>query len=447
MKTPVYDFVKKYSKSKAIRLHMPGHKGRGVLGVEKLDITEIQGADSLYEANGIIFQSETAAGEIFGAKTFFSTEGSSLCIRAMLALVQEFAKSEHKTLKILAGRNAHKAFLSGAALLDLDVEWLYGKKDKGYLCCEILAEDIEKILENKEKDELFAVYLTSPDYLGNRLDIEKISFVCKKFGALLLVDNAHGAYLKFLSKSEHPIDLGADLCCDSAHKTLGVLTGGAYLHVNKKSPQALWQKAKSALSTFGSTSPSYLILASLDLANKNLANAYGKRLTAILNEISKSRENLEKHGYVFVSDEPLKWTIETKKYGYFGHNLAEILQKYGVFCEFADPDYLVFMFSANTSKKDLKRVEKALQKVEKRQKIEEIAPAVFCSEKVMNIREAYFSASEEISANDAEGRILATPSVSCPPAVPILACGEKIGKEAISAFAYYGVKTVRVVKK
>ena len=115
MDTPICDFVRSYAESKAMRLHMPGHKGVALLGPEALDITEIEGADSLYEAEGIIKRSEENAGELFGARTFYSAEGSSLCIRAMLFLV----KLRFPGMRIAAGRNAHKSFLNACALLDI----------------------------------------------------------------------------------------------------------------------------------------------------------------------------------------------------------------------------------------------------------------------------------------------------------------------------------------
>ena len=114
-----------------------------------------------------------------------------------------------------------------------------------------------------------AFYLTSPDYLGGMQDIAALSAVCDAHGVPLLVDNAHGAYLRFLpGGSRHPIDLGAAACCDSGHKTLPVLTGGAYLHLGPKAPVQEESTVRSALALFGSTSPSYLILQSLDACNR-----------------------------------------------------------------------------------------------------------------------------------------------------------------------------------
>ena len=123
MKAPISNFLKNYSGRCTERLHMPGHKGMSFLGIEDHDITEISGADSLYHAKGIISESESYASELFGsAKTLYSTEGSSLCIRAMLCLAKQYAGCERGF--VLAGRNAHSSFLSAAALLDFDVEGL-----------------------------------------------------------------------------------------------------------------------------------------------------------------------------------------------------------------------------------------------------------------------------------------------------------------------------------
>ena len=223
MNTPICDFVKKYARSDGVRLHMPGHKGASILGFEKYDITEIGGADSLYEADGIIAESEKNASKLFGCPTFYSTEGSSQCIRAMLHLICAGARKNGRKPVIAAGRNAHKTFISAAALIDFDIIWLTSAEDS-YLSCTIDANSIEKLLESSDVRP-DAVYVTSPDYLGNMADVEKIAALCHRHGVILAVDNAHGAYLGFLVKS--PIDLGADLFCSSAHKTLPVLTGGA----------------------------------------------------------------------------------------------------------------------------------------------------------------------------------------------------------------------------
>ena len=279
MNTPICDFVKEYANGGKVRMHMPGHKGAALLGTEPMDITEIEGADVLYDPHGIIRESEENASRLFGtARTVYSTEGSSLAIRAMLYLAMQAKKGSGRTL-VCATRNAHKAFVSAAALLDLDVCFMYSKKNESIVSCDIDADEVEEYILGC-KSTPAAVYLTSPDYLGNRLDVKGIAEVCHRHGILLIVDNAHGAYLHFLENSEHPIDLGADICCDSAHKTLPVLTGGAYLHISKTAPRVLCERADSAMALFASTSPSYLILQSLDMANKYISDGYTKKLNA-----------------------------------------------------------------------------------------------------------------------------------------------------------------------
>ena len=444
MKTPICDFVKKYKDSGASRLHMPGHKGKNLLGFEDMDITEIVGADSLYEASGIILESEKNASELFGCKTLYSTEGSSQCIRAMLYLVSLEAARNGERARVLAARNCHKTFVSAAALLDVDVIWM--SCSDNYLSMKASDDDIEKAIVSQEKKP-HALYLTSPDYLGAMADIRAIAEVCRRHGVLLCVDNAHGAYLKFLNEAMHPIDLGADICCDSAHKTLPCLTGGAYLHISGAAPISFSENAREAMALFGSTSPSYLILQSLDAANAYISEGYAEKLAALTEKLAGIKEMLCGFGYSFYGDEPTKFTFECKKYGYFGYELAEILQSKGIVCEFFDRDYLVLMFTPEISEGELFKLAVALRFIERRDEICDVAPKVSISERKMSIREATMSPCEILPVRECEGRILARLGVSCPPAVPIGVCGEVITREMIEAFEYYGVNSVSIIKK
>ena len=444
MDTPICDFVREYVQSNTCRLHMPGHKGAVCLGMEHLDITEIQGADSLYEAEGIIAKSEANASALFGCRTFYSTEGSSQCIRAMLYLLSLYAKQQGKKPLIAAGRNAHKAFLTATALLDVDVHWLYSKNAVSYLSCDLTPKELEEYLQNTQEKPV-AVYLTSPDYLGMIPDIRPIAEVCHRYGVLLAVDNAHGAYLKFLPESIHPIDLGADICCDSAHKTLPVLTGGAYLHLSTGMDAAVGEQAKNALMLFGSTSPSYLILQSLDAANQYLID-YPALLRKLLPRLNAFKARLCQRGYLLYGNEALKLTIQTKPYGYTGNQLAELLRQLKIEPEFADPDHLVLMLSAETDEDTLAQLEQALCQIPPRPPITDESPAFTPAEQVITIREAVLACSELLPVDQCNGRILAAPTVGCPPAVPILVCGERIDAHAMACFAYYGIDHCFVIK-
>lgn len=444
MTTPILDFVRAYAKKGGMRLHMPGHKGKGVLGVEWADITEIEGADVLYHAEGIIRESEDNAASLFGAhKTLYSAEGSSLSIRAMLYLTLLYAKSVGRRPIVLAGRNAHKAFMCAAAQLDLEIEFLFGENHT-LLECPITATQLDSTLAAMSEKPI-AVYVTSPDYLGHTVDIVALSEVAHRHGALLLADNAHGAYMRFLSPARHPITLGADLCCDSAHKTLPALTGAAYLHIAKSAPKFFEDCAESAFSLFASTSPSYLVLQSLDALNAYLSEGYAEKLVEFLPYVEEMKKTLATQGYTLVGDEPLKLTLAPKSYGYMGHALAALLQERSMTVEFADPDYTVMMLTPELGTRALTQLEYILSSVPKKTPILSFQPSLPRPEKVMSVREALLLPSETVSTDQACGRVLADAAVSCPPAVPIAICGERLNKEAVRVLEYYGIRKCRVL--
>ena len=445
MKTPICDFVREYSLREALRLHMPGHKGIPGLGMEPWDITEIDGADSLYEAEGIIRQSEQNASSLFGCDTFYSTEGSSQCIRAMLYLAMLHGKNRGRTPLIAAARNVHKTFLSAAALLDLDVLWLAPEDGESHLTWSMSPGEVERILR-AAPERPAAVYLTSPDYLGGVVDVAGIARVCHDLGCLLLVDCAHGAYLRFLPESAHPIDLGADICCASAHKTLPVLTGGAYLHIAASLSEELSGSAKAALALFGSTSPSYLIMQSLDRANWYL-EGFPEALAGFLPQVEALRCKLTGKGYSLYGTEPLKLTIQAKPAGYTGRELAGKLEKRNIVPEFADPDYLVLMLTPEIGAAGLRKLEEALLEIPFREPIASRPPKPGRAERVKSIREAMLSPAQALSVSECLGRILGEASVGCPPAVPIVVSGERIDEAAIACFRYYGVERCRVLRE
>ncbi len=443
-KTPISNFLEQYGNSDITRFHMPGHKGAGALwDFERFDITEVKGADALYEAEGIIAESEAVATELFGtARTLFSTEGSSQCIRAMLHLIATTCETE-KPL-ILAARNVHKAFIYGAALLDMDVEWLWPEGDSRSLCsCKISAEMLEKQLETMERTPE-AVYVTSPDYVGGLADIRGLAEVCHRHGVLLAVDNAHGAYLHFLEQSLHPIDLGADICCDSAHKTLPVLTGGAYLQISKQAPANFADDAKQAMEIFGSTSPSYLIMASLDRCNRYLAHSYRERLAKTCVKLQQIRSQLREKGWKVEETDPLRITIHAPV-GVSGIELAEQLRAHAIECEYADPEFLVLMATPENSDHDFAKLLAALG--DNQRPYEDREPLPFAkSTSAMSIRKALFSKHEIVPLDSALGRICAAPTVSCPPAIPVAVPGEIIGETALSICRHYGFEHIAVVK-
>ena len=443
MDTPLYDFLVKYASSGTLRAHMPGHKGKApVKELEELyslDITEIKGADSLFEADGIIAESERNTAKLYGsAATAFSAGGSTLCIQAMLAIM----KTEGR--RIIAARNVHRAFLNAAALLGLDVTWIMPQYSGGILSGELQLADVEAALAADHTPA--CVYVTSPDYTGRLADTAALAELCHHYGAKLLVDNAHGAHLAFFGKNLHPIALGADLCCDSAHKMLPALTGAAFLHTSCREYAPL---LKQAMSFFGSTSPSYLIMASLDLCNRYIVDSIRDDITAALPQIIALRESFSGR-LIFSEGEPFHITVKAAESGYNGTELAELLRGVGVECEYADSELVVLLMSPFSSDLDFVRLRAALESaVAGASRKECVRPIIDpkLPQMALAISEAAFAPSEEIPVEEAEGRICASVKVPCPPAIPIAVSGEIIDRSCIELFRAYGIKTVLVVKK
>lgn len=445
METPIFRFLSEYCTGEIARLHMPGHKGNApdwpVDLLSCFDITEIKGADALYEAEGIIGASEENAASLYGTKfTCYSAGGSTLGIQTMLAAVCNPGD------RILAARNAHTAFVNTCILLDVTPVWLLPEYNDSFgISGAIAPETVEASL--RSDPDVKAVYLTSPDYLGCRSDIRAIAAICKSYGKPLLVDNAHGAHLRFLPEDCHPITLGASLCCDSAHKTLPVLTGGGYLHVSRDFP-ADKAEIKSKMALFGSTSPSYLILLSLDLCNRYLAER-GRddfsRLASVLDELYALAA---KKGFCPLSErmDGTKLTLDGYAVGMTGEELAEHFRHHAVECEYAAKRHMVLMLSPQNSERDIERVKEALDAIVPRTSIQENEAPFALPKRMLSPRVAAFAPQEKIPAETARGRIAGETRIKCPPGIPILVAGEQISEITQKLLKKSRIETVNVVK-
>ena len=440
MTTLIVDFVSRYADSDPTRMHMPGHKGIGA--AEARDLTEISGADELFHPTGIIAESEQNASALFGCRTLYSAEGSSLCIRAMLYLAVRAAAERGQAPVIMAARNVHKAYLTAAVLLDFETVWL--PPGAHYLSAAVTPDALESTYA-RAQNKPCALYLTSPDYLGNLSDIALAAAFCKQHDMLLLVDNAHGAYLQFLPAPCHPIALGADLCCDSAHKTLPVLTGGAYLHIADGAPAVCREAAKSAMALFASTSPSWLILQSLDRCNALLESEFPAQIRDFLPLLRDMKQRLTEAGWTLCGDEPMKLTLMPKSRGYTGTELSGILEKARIYVEFADADVLVMMPAPCQTEAELLRVTDVLCALPQRAPVTECPPPTAEPVFACTPRQAMLAPHETLPLPQCIGRICAEIALSCPPAVPVIICGEVITMQAANALHYYKTETCTVV--
>ena len=444
MNTPVADFVQRYAKAGTARLHMPGHKGRCFLGCEPWDITEIHGADALYEAEGILAESEQNAAALFGSqRTCYSTEGSSQCIRAMLYLAVA-ASGSHT---VVAARNVHRAFVSAAALLDLEIRWLWPEESRSLCGCPISPAQLEETLHSLPEPPA-AVYLTSPDYLGGMAEIPALAQVCHQHGTLLLVDNAHGAHLHFLQGEDghplHPMQLGADLCCDSLHKTLPALTGAALLHCNREEyvPQL-----KGAMTVFGSTSPNYLIMLSIDSTAGFLLGDGPDQLRRTVRKWGELRRLAREQGYPIPEHcDPMRLTLPLAGSGYTAKEFKALLHERRIMEEYCSDSGCVLLFSPFNREEDFARVRQFLLDCPVRQKGSFAPFPIVPSQRVMGLRQALLAPKESVDIDKAEGRISAQVKITCPPGIPLVMPGERLHKELRKILKNSGIFVMDVVK-
>lgn len=429
IKTPIHDFLRNYAESSPVRCHMPGGK------TEPFDITEIEGADSLFECEGIIKESEEIAASLFGAgKTLYSCGGSTLSIQTMLAL----AKAENPQKKrVVASRFCHKSLVSSCVLLGLEIDWI---EPASFLSCEVAPNSVEDAIS----DAALCVFLQGIDYYGGECDIAPVSRICKRHGIPLLVDNAHGAYKVFTH--DHPLSSGADLVADSAHKTLPCLTGGAYLHIAPDAPEIFFRRSKELMALFGSSSPSYLILNSLDLCNKHIA-LEKDRAEKVMCEIAKLKEELSRMGYCLRDSDKMRITVDAAEYGYGGDGLCELLAEKGIVCEYADQKYTVLLFSTAQPMSDFSEISAAFAKIPPKPPLKTSPMSVFTSKKAIPMREAVFSPHIKIPTKKAAGMVCGSIDAPCPPCVPIVMPGEVFTESAIDSLISWGVKEVSAVAK
>lgn len=423
MESPLRQYLEKLHNSHRARFHMPGHKGRGTLSpfdaACPYDITEIAGADSLFEASGILAQGEEATARLYGSKaTLWSAGGSTLCIQAMLALVCREGDL------VLAVRNAHHAFAHAAILLGVRVRWMLPQnRDRGGLYGAVTPGEVEQML--KQYPQAKAVWVTTPDYLGGMADVKGLARVCHQRGVKLLVDNAHGAYLLYTHR--HPMQLGADLCCDSPHKTLPVLTGGAWLHLSHQVPYTADQ-ARQAMKLFGSTSPSYLILLSLEDCNGYLAGSGKEEFARLFQTVRAMRQRLEEQGVALLPMEGdyAKLTLDALAMGYTGKEITGYLDSQKMDWEYADDRFVVLMLSPSNTPQELAALEQALVSLPKREPTAQEQVPYSLPPRRMELRQAYFAPKEEVPIGQAVGRISAAAQSCCPPGVPVVMPGEEI---------------------
>ncbi len=444
--TPLIDGLKKYVDENNIRFHMPGHKNKEALKelqalIPMIDLTEVPGTDNLHNARGIIEASQENAAKVFKAKrTFFSTNGTTAGVYA--AITSQTLPGD----KILLTRDSHKSVYQSLVLGNLDCDYLYPEYDLDKnILIGIDPLDIEKKLEKDKTIKL--VVVNYPSYYGVCSDIEKIVQIVHKYDRLLIVDEAHGSHLSFhpnLPKSS--LELGADIVIQSTHKTLPAFTQSSMVHIGTDRVDV--EKLKLHMSIYQTTSPSYILMASLEYATDYMERLGYEALDRVLKkieEISKYLEQVEdvkiykkeKQSQALPYDfDPTKFLFKIK--GITGTRLEEILRRdYHIQMEMSDHYYCLALITPLDDVEDLEELKLAIEDIAKSRKYkrreeEFIDIRKTTAQKKITPYKAFYSKRSSVQLEESLGCISAELIVPYPPGIPILVPGEEISREIVN---------------
>lgn len=450
--TPLFNALLEYVNNDTLPFHVPGHKkGVGVdeefknfLGDNpfKIDVTVFKQVDSLHHPTGAIKLAQELAADAYGADaTFFSIHGTSGAIQAMIM------SAVNDGDKILVPRNVHKSVTAGIILSGATPIFMQPELDKKLgIAHGVTPKTVKETLETHSDAK--AVLIINPTYYGVSTDIKEIVKIVHSHNIPLLVDEAHGPHLAF--SDELPLsalEAGADICAQSTHKIIGSLTQGSLLHVKSKfiSPKRVQQ----VLNLLHTTSPSYILMASLDTARRQIA-LEGKELlsktvellTYTRNEINKipgfysfGKEILGKPG-CFAFD-CTKLTISARELGITGFELERILaEKYHIQMELSDFYNVLAVGSFGDTKEGMEKLLNALKEISlefinKKPPIPDFLDIPAIPERALIPREAFYSDKESVSLEDSIGKISAEFLLAYPPGIPILCPGEIVTQEII----------------
>lgn len=479
------------------RGHMPGHKGKPVLPqpIERIDFTELCDTGNLYDPDdNIIRRAEEEVAQALGARfvlsrsrfdCVYSAGGSTLLIQAALAAVT----FTNPNPRILAARDAHRSFFSACALLGCSVDFLYPEYSPDGIAIGVPPDALRAALTAERPD---AVYMTAPNYYGSYCRADELAAVCAEFDVPLIVDAAHAAHLVTRYGFGHPAPHASVVAVFSAHKTLEALGGAAFALTT--GDFFTKDRLLRGMQLFGSSSPSYAILASLDLALSRALSDEGR--AAVDRAVASAgalRRNLSTVSGVSIptftpnTSDPCRLTVRFDNIR--GDTAAEWMERErGVVAEMADDRFVVFILTASDRQPDFDRLAQAIEGCaahfchgsagradaeitcpltkslpnERGSSSAIVASGVISAarlphrfltppapERVTDMRTALFSPTETVPLANAVGRIAAEIIAPYPPGVPVIAPGEKITQKALSFLQtkWYNMnRTVRVLR-
>lgn len=444
IKAPIVEALKKAYENPTYQFHIPGHtKGSGALpefrkliGKKALSVDttdEFDNLGTLHPATGPIKEAQELAAKAFGAeKTFFLLNGSTV---GNLAFAMGLTK---KGQKIITNRNCHRSILTGLIISGAEPLWVVPNRlEEWGIWGNISPESIEEML--KTHDDVGMVWITNPTYEGVISDIKSIAIICKKYNVPLIVDEAHASLWNFNSHlPESALKLGADAVLHSLHKTGGSMSQSSMLHVaeNSKINIASLEKALKLLHT---TSPSMLLLASLDAARANLDSPRGrKQLERAVQNAKYLRREIDKMEHIHHLQPDFGYKTDVTKVfikadGLSGKRLESILEiDFNIEVESASDEGLLLLSNVGNTRSDMQYLVKCLQKIDKnsysdicylenKKHMPMLAPII-----EMSLREAYFAEKETLPKHMCVDRISGEVIAECPPGIAVLLPGELI---------------------
>lgn len=441
MERHILNMLKRYADGSFARYHMPGHKGIGegeLGGIYQYDVTELSFSDNLMHPTGVILQAERDLAHITGAeRSRILTGGSTLGVLTSIYAAKRFFKG--KAAKLAICKSSHKSVYNALKLLNIEPVFLPEKIVNGL---HVLQTDgIAELFDN----ELIGALITTPDYFGRVTDLKEVREILPK-NALLLVDGAHGAHLSVTSGSKG--EKYADLCVESAHKTLKTLTQGALLNVYNKD---LIDFVDEGLSIFGTSSPSYPIMASVEDGYKTLAEKGEGVFDGVRASVKRFKDLLCEDFSVIKNDDVLKLCIDLNGHA-DGETVGRSLEGKGIFAELACGRFIIFMLSDGFGLSDAARLADVLNHAERGNAHYDMTDDIPLLTRATAYLTAANADSEVVDLNDAVGRISASDAGLFPPCYPLITCGEVLDKRVIDRLSVdntFGLngKRIKVVKE
>ena len=466
--TPVYNALKSYSASGTLPFHMPGHKlGSGIpvhflSEIEKLDLTEIPGTDDLHRPDGVLKEAQELAAAAFGAAgSRFVVNGSTVGLHAAIAAVCRPGQ------RLITGRDCHSSVVNGMLMAGVSPYYiLSGYSDEFCISTGITPDDVEKAMD--DAPDAPAVLVTRPNYYGICCDIRRIADTVHARGKVLIVDEAHGPHLVFNKRLPvSALEAGADICVQSAHKTLPAFTQGAYLHIG--SDRADTERIDYFLDIYQTTSPSYIIMAFLDIAREIMQKQGKELLDRLIDSIQANTARLD-GGTLHLLDkaavpgfdhDPTRITVNVSRLGITGYEAERLLRReYCIQAEMSDLSNLVFISTVADNPGSIERLFDALIGLQRlytgavtanggagrgnapdraclgqrytallKRQIESWRRELYESSVIMN------AGTERVRLADAAGRTSKCIIAPYPPGTALICPGEEITREAVDFLA------------